>query len=205
MRRMRASGRTRSEAGFTLPELIIAVSLLGIIALPVANLLIQFSLNSVTTNARLHESHDAQMAGAYFAQDVAALGRRDSGGVLQRSVWTSTTAGAPYSCGTGTPVLLLAWDSYAGPGPATTVERAYVRQEVAGESRLVRYACEGPTATPVANVVAHNLDPSAPPTVSCSPDCTGAPTSVQLALTVKHDARPGSGYEVTLRGQRRQT
>jgi prepilin-type N-terminal cleavage/methylation domain-containing protein len=208
------SDRTE-DGGFTLIELVITIVILGIITVPLANFVIEYFKYTADTSGRVSESHDVQITSAYFAQDVASLGTRNqSTQVLNQSVWKANATGAPYTCGSPTPVVLFAGDRFAGAGAPTVVEVSYATATVGTEYRLTRTTCAGPTAPAVTSVVAHDLDPSTPPTASCylsgaTTDCGGGgastPTSVTLTLSLKDPKDTGSSYTVTLSGERRQT
>jgi prepilin-type N-terminal cleavage/methylation domain-containing protein len=214
---------TRADAGFTLVELLLAVVILGVIALPLANVLISYFKTTDVSVARLSESHDAQMATMYFAQDVQALGVRDytvTGTAffpLTQSMETGAAAtGGRFPCGdasTPAAALRLAWDEFtAGPGTRQTRIAAYVVQG----SELHRLTCSGGSLTPTSDLVlARNLTGAAV-AVACTDSagapvsCTGptpiVPSAVSLTLTLRN---PGTAddneYEITLTGQRRQT
>lgn len=199
------------DGGFTLIELLITIAIMGVLTLPLGNLVISYFENRVQVTARLSESHDAQIAAAYFAQDAASIGVRNGSNVLQQSVWAGPTSGAPYSCGSGgTPILLLAWDQFDNAGAKTTIEVAY-RTDSTG-AQLMRYSCPGPSATQAATTVMHDLVSA---TVGCPTDTLACannpdvPTQLNLKLTIKDstDSETDSSkyYTVTLSGQRRQT
>jgi prepilin-type N-terminal cleavage/methylation domain-containing protein len=205
------------DDGFTLIELLIAIVIMGVITLPLGNLIIGYFQNTTQTTARLNESHDAQIAATYFAQDTASIGTRNATTqLLNQSVWQGNFSGAPYVCGAGTPVALFAWDEFtAGPSnPATVIEVAYVTQTVGTERQFRRVYCPGPAGTPTTAVLGHDLDPATALSVTClvngsttACEGTGAavPTTVQVTLNMKDPADSGSAYTVTLTGQRRQT
>src|SRR5688572_6200712 len=65
-------------SGFTLIEVIVVVFILGIITVPLSNVVIAFLRNSDATNAQLSESRDAQIVSAYWSQDVASIGTRST-------------------------------------------------------------------------------------------------------------------------------
>lgn len=201
----------RDQRGFTLVELLIAIVILGIIIVPLANGLIAFFRNSDATTGRLSESHDAQLAAAYFAQDVQSVGVRDwtaSPYALKQSVEQNVGAtGGLYPCGTGTTaVLRLAWDDpTSASGAPATVRVAYViATSAGGEQQLRRIACGTGTTTPTSDVVlVHNLVSA---TVVCSSQCTAAsvPKQITLQLVIKNSATSAS-LNVDLIGQRRQS
>jgi prepilin-type N-terminal cleavage/methylation domain-containing protein len=204
----------RSDAGFTVVELLVVIVILGVIAVPIANVVIGAIKNTDTTSARLAVSHDAQQSAAFFAQDVAAVGLRDySGAVANGKVPYSPSIqlGAAYDgggqvCGTvATPVavLRLLSDDWDTSTPAATRRTAIVAYYLIG-TELHRLRCLGST-TPVSDsVVAHNVDP-ATPAVTCSSACTDAAVPLWVKFTFTAVARNADPYPITLFGQRRQT
>ena len=194
------------ERGVTLTELLVAVTILAIIIIPLGDAMIGFVRNTDATTRRMIESHDMQIATAYFAQDVQNLGVRD---------WSSPTFAMrqsidnpSYPCtGAGTSVINLAWDDFSSvSGPSTVVRANYVVRDVDGEHQLRRLLCRG-SATVVSDVVlVHHLVGS--PVLACAnpTTCTSAnvPQRVTLTVTVRHPANTTS-IPITLTGQRRQT
>ena len=66
----------RDDRGVTLTEVLVAITILAIIIVPLSDALIGFVRNTDATTRRMNESHDIQLAGAYFARDVQNLGVR---------------------------------------------------------------------------------------------------------------------------------
>jgi len=211
---MLSRGRA-GDAGFTLIELLLSVTILGLIAVPLGNVMIGFLHNSNETTGRLAESHDAQISAAYFAQDVASLGTRDwtdtvtPYAYLQSVELAVPAAGGLYPCGIWDAVIRLAWDDYPNGANAAPVQTraAYVIETVSGQRQLHRITCAG-NANPVTDTtLAHDLVSA---TAACATSCTGAgtalPRRVTLSLTIAdpHSAQ-GTSYSVTLTGDRRQT
>ncbi|QKV72959.1 prepilin-type N-terminal cleavage/methylation domain-containing protein [Amycolatopsis sp. Hca4] len=203
----------RSDAGFTLVELLIVVVILGVVVAPVANAVIVSIRNTDATSARLAVSHDAQQSAAFFAQDVAAVGLRDYSGSVgsgQVPYSPSIQLGAGYGsggqvCGTAaTPVSLvrLLSDDWDTSTPAATRRTAIVAYYLTG-TELHRLRCLD--SAPLSDsVVAHNVDP-ATPAVTCSSACTAAAVPLWVKLTFTAVARNADPYPITLFGQRRQT
>jgi prepilin-type N-terminal cleavage/methylation domain-containing protein len=205
----------RGDKGFTLIELLVAIAIIGIITVPLSNVVIGFLHNSDATTARLTESHDAQIASAYWAQDVSSIGTRatTSPYALNQSIETGAAYNSGlYPCGaSGTPaaIVRLAWDDYANATSNGTIVRvAYVVETVSGQTQLHRIRCNG-SSTPISDtVLAHDLIAGTPPTVTCSSTCTAAPAvpaTVVLNLTIQDPKNTGAAYAVNLTGQRRQT
>jgi prepilin-type N-terminal cleavage/methylation domain-containing protein len=193
------------DSGFTLIELLVAVVIIGVITVPLADVVIGFLRNSDATTERLLRSNDVQIASAYWAQDVASIGQRDAQGVLQPSIQLPATTPDPNCKLTGT-IATFSWDDFANPNdPATVVKVAYtvIFDPQTGQCELHRVRSTFP-ATDV--VLAHYLDPATPPKVTCSTPCTETPTvneKVTLDLTLTDPGSPGGVWDVPLIGQRR--
>jgi prepilin-type N-terminal cleavage/methylation domain-containing protein len=209
--------KPRDEGGFTLIELLIVIVILGVIVVPLGNVVISYFENTTATQARMNESHDAQLAAAYFGQDVASVGVRQSAAptaLLAQSIWTGVANGSgTYPCGSsGTAIVLLVWDDIPVAGTVTLgYDRvAYTIETVSGQTQLHRITCAGSSAIVTDTVVAHDVNPAVSPSVACSSACTGTGTSVpqQVTLTLSiHDpgSAPGTSYLIKLTGQRRST
>lgn len=206
------------DAGFTLVELIIAIVIIGVITVPLADVVLGYFRNTDETTARLLESHDVQITSAYWAQDVASIGTRSTTDPypFTQSVETGVAYGSSlYPCGTAgtTPTVALAWGDFSvdptSHAVTTTLVRvAYLVQTVSGETQLHRLRCNGSAVVVSDVIVAHDLDPSTPPAVACSTTCSAAPaipTTVTLTLTLKDPGNRGNPYVVPLTGQRRQS
>jgi prepilin-type N-terminal cleavage/methylation domain-containing protein len=204
------------DAGFTLVELIITIVIMGAITVPLGNLVISYFTNTATTQARLAGSHDAQIAAAYFAQDVASMGSHASG--TSSGLWVTPFGGGP-ACGNvagGTRVLALASDDYTSvsqPFNATAIPHvtyvAYVAIPVGAQYELHRIRCAGAAATGgVDTTVMHNLAaiPGTPTCGTTTCDSTSTyPSQVTINTVIKDVSSTGSTYPITLSGQRRQT
>jgi prepilin-type N-terminal cleavage/methylation domain-containing protein len=204
----RTAPRPEGDDGFTLVELVIAVVIVGLITVPLGNVLLGFLNNTDATTARLLESHDVQITSAYWAQDVASIGTRSTAApyLFTQSVEQNVVPSSSlYPCGTtGPPIVSLAWDDFSGPGAATLSRVAYVVES--GQTQLHRLRCNGSAVVVSDITLANDLDPLTPPTVTCPTTCTApaVPTTVTLTLTVKDPRNHGGTYVVPFTGQRRQ-
>jgi prepilin-type N-terminal cleavage/methylation domain-containing protein len=210
------NGRPARDDGVTLIEVLIVVVLLGVIVAPLTGAIIVFIRNTNETTNRMAESHDAQIAAAYFAQDVQSIGVRDWSAPpypgVQSIELNAPAAGGLYPCGTGSAALVrLAWDDPAVGAPS--VRRvSYVVQTIGSERQLHRIACNGAGAVSSDVVLAHNVDTATAPTVACANtagaaqacDTSVPPAKVTMTLTIRAPANSTS-YVITLVGQRRQT
>ena len=206
---------TRSDAGFTLVELLLVIVILGVITTPLGNVIVAALRNHQATSDRLELSHDAQISAAYFAHDVATVGVRDystppppnSGPPYRPSVQLDAAYDAAGTvCGTAaTPAakLRLLSDNWDGAATPPTVGTDVVAYYLAG-SELHRMKCAG-SSTPASDVVlAHHVD-AATLTVACSSTCDAAAVPQQVTLSFSVTLPSVGGYPITLNGQRRQT
>jgi prepilin-type N-terminal cleavage/methylation domain-containing protein len=208
IQRMRAL--QRREEGFTLPELLITVTIMGIIAAALTGVVISYFKTTTDTQSRLTESHDVQFAAAYWQRDVASIGVRtfDAGTKafpLQQSIDVTPACTLP----TGTRVVTLAWSEYTeldSTATPTTITVSYVAEPDTGGYNLLRVRCTGGAQDSSIEVM-HSLN--ALPTVTCNVACTSAPnvpTIVELNVSVLDpDGRGTTAYTATLSGERRQT
>ena len=175
----------RDDRGFTLIEVLMAITILGLITGALGTALIVALRNLDATQTRMAESHDAQMASAYVVTDVQSA--------------TAITTTQPKCGATTSPVAVLAWSDQGIANVAT-----YVLETAAGERRLRRTYAVGTSSNDV--IVAHRLqatcgdatadDPAVAVSEGCVPPAT-CPSRVVLTLT---DA---TGYRFSLTGERR--
>jgi prepilin-type N-terminal cleavage/methylation domain-containing protein len=200
----------RDESGLTLIELLLAIVLLSIIIVPLAGALISFFRNTNATTNRLTESHDEQIAAAYFAQDVQSIGVHDWSGApfaMKTSVEQNVgpTAGVN-KCGAASlpaAALRFAWDESIGNTSTQVVIVSYVVETVGGAQQLHRVRCAGGSTTPTSDIViAHDLLSVGTPTFTGS---STMPQAISWTLNVRAPSNKGAALVVTLYGQRRQT
>jgi prepilin-type N-terminal cleavage/methylation domain-containing protein len=214
---MRLRDRIRSERGFTLVELLVAIVILGIIAIPLSGTVVSALKNTGTTEDRMNLSHDAQISSSYFASDVAGVGMRDYKAVNGESVpfKSSVQLNAAYdeggyTCGdASTPLAAVrllsdAWDPDVSMTAPETVVIAYYVKTVAGSTELHRLKCSG--GAPVDIPLAHNVKPGSDPVkVTCSTACNAATPPNEITLNLVATKPSVGDYPITLNGQRRQS
>lgn len=204
----------RSDAGFTLVELLIVVVLLGVVVAPVATAVMLSIRTTDATSRRLELSHDAQQSSAFFAQDVATTGLRDYSGQIANGevpFSPSVQLDAAYDAGgqvcgsaaTPVSVLRLLSDDWDTSTPAATRRTVVVAYYLAG-TELHRLRCVGSAAPASDAVVAHNVAPGSA-VVACSSTCTAAAVPQWVKLSFTAAAGDADPYPVTLFGQRRQS
>lgn len=202
----------RTDEGFTLVELLISIVILGVITVPLGNVVIGILQNQQKTHDRLELSHDTQISAAYFARDVATLGVRDydaprtPGGDVPFGTSVEVDADSRNCGGTSTPPAKLrllsdSWDNSASP---PVVYRDFVAYYLSG-TELHRVKCTDGSSPKVTDiVVAHNVSSLEEPRcdgAACDPDVV--PNAVELTFTVTKGALDPE--TITLNGQRRQT
>lgn len=190
--------RRPRDAGFTLVELLVAVTLLGLVLPAVAGVLFVAIRTAAASKVRLDESGDLVRAATYFGDDV-----QGAQGV--------TTGGTP-RCGTdGAAVVEFAGQDFTDDSTltvTTTVVTYAVRTvtDQAGTRReLHRLSCTAPTATPAyplipaGDVTVVRTLSAAAPAVSCVDTGCAAFGRVDLAVA------EAGGLTYTLTGRRRTT
>lgn len=215
----------RDERGFTLPELLIAITILSMIIGPLTAALVVYLRNADSTAARMSESHDVQIASAYFAQDIQSSGVRATTPPYSPAASIFTTWSVSVACdgrrlisGTPvptTPIVRLQWDDPVSP--AARVQVSYVvADDPDGERQFRRIECRSTSGNPLSLsselVLAHNLDKARTALqtaqVVCAPNpacpATPVPRSVELTLWLRHPSS-AAVLSVKLTGERRQS
>lgn len=175
---------SRDERGFTLVELLVATSILGVVMGAISAAIIVGLKTTDDTITRLSESHDTQISTAYFSGDAQSAEKVE--------------LGVTDPCTGGNVMALFTWkDTHATPALDKTA--AYVIESPTTGRELHRRYCEG--SVPKSDVVvAHNLHASTAPSIACVPSCLDIDRrSVTMTVT---DA---SSYSYTLTGLRRTT
>ena len=199
--------RRGDDSGFTLVELVMTVAILGIIIVPLGNFVLSYFQNYPTTENRVADSHDMQIAAAYVSNDVANAGVHSSytSATTAQSVWSTSFPGSSCGGSAGTIVLLLKWDTWTvGPngggafGAPSSV--AYVNES----GVLHRIYCANGSTTSSDSVLVHGLQSAS---VACSTTCEGspAPTTVNLTLNISTGSDDTAATSVVLTGRRRQS
>lgn len=212
----------RGSDGFTLIEMVITISIMGVVVVALCGIMIAFAKNTRATAARLDESAAVQFVAAYWQRDVSSIGIRSTtydqtahNFPLQNSVNVSLGVGVCASAvsAAGTNLITLAWNEYASTSP-TTPNLVTVSYVVNGRN-LTRIRCHYVNSSSTwivdsTNTLSNRI--SGTPTVSCDGgSCSGlsvAPDVVTLSLTVLDTSNDASGshpYSVVLTGERRQT
>jgi prepilin-type N-terminal cleavage/methylation domain-containing protein len=213
---VRLTAHIRRDDGFTLVELLVVIVILALVVGPLAAAVIVYTRNTDRTIDRMAESHDAQIASAYFAQDVQSAGLRDwsapsSGFPARESIEVDAPPMGPSAvnpCGDSTTpnaVIRFAWDDLDSGTPSTVVVSYVLIGSPSAPRELRRITCDA-TGTSYL-VVAHNVR-------STDLECLGAAgqelttcddaRSIRLTLVLRA-ASGATDYVVTLVGQRRQT
>jgi prepilin-type N-terminal cleavage/methylation domain-containing protein len=157
--RRRARG---ADAGMTLPELLVAVMVTGVLVTAMATATSVMIDQSTNTKGRLNNSRSEQQVGLWVPADLA-------------SAENVSTDPAASPCGAvcppditigGSNALMLSWSGYiagtTSPVPTTTTVSYRYEQNSAGEFEVVRIACvsvAGADPTCDSITLLHEVDP----------------------------------------------
>ena len=201
----------RRDAGFTLMEMLIAITILGVITVPLVSAFALGLGQTRSSNQTVTNSADAQLLASFFPSDIASAANVNTTG----------------SCGSGplaTTVIQL--DNGVGATPRFV---AYVATESADSEaqlhlgapnaayHLDRIACDALSATISDTLVANSLSavPSfttVPPSLTCVPavggaasDCATTPNARSVSVTLAEWEANSSDpkYQFTITGTRR--
>lgn len=139
------------DDGFTLVELLVAITVLGIIAPVLVGAIVLGLKTTAATTGQLNASHSRQELAAFFTTDVQSAVT-----IADESSTDTTTCMAAGE----TLVGRLSWADIDSTGASTARVVTYATVTVAGDRQLVRHACTGSaisTVTVVHNVVSGNL------------------------------------------------
>jgi len=216
----------RRDDGLTLIELVITISIMGIIGVVLIGVLFEYVQNANQTSTRLAESPDQQFISTYLQQDVSSTGLRgtptSTGSIpSQASIWLSGSgpSGVPGGCsGIANQVIGFAWTDYlnasttdgtatwtASTSAAVYSTRTATNSNGTTQYQLWRTSCVGSSVK--TTQLARYL--TAVPTITCSSTCTSAtlPATVSMTITVQDLGSPvhtSTGYTTTMTAERRQ-
>jgi prepilin-type N-terminal cleavage/methylation domain-containing protein len=190
----------RGDDGFTLVELLLAIAILGIIAMPLSMGFITGLRFIGRSDEKFTDSRSALISAGYFAGDVANA---------NTIVPNDATA-----CGTGTALVSFAWsDASAAVGAPVNNKVSYVYDTSdSTNKKLLRKYCANGSATGTQSVAAISLGST--PVVTCydagnvvNATCVGARWVKMLVTQQANTPSPNdptpTAYSFTLEGTRR--
>jgi prepilin-type N-terminal cleavage/methylation domain-containing protein len=177
---------TRSDGGFTLVELVVAISLVGLVTTVLAAAIVVSLRTTPDTENRLDDARATRALATWLSHDTTSAPRfrlpRDQGGI------DLSTGSTPDPCGTGVGENLvhLQWTETSF---VTTTHVANYRFVVNGdEGQIRRYSCskvgDGSFSGASSRLLTSKLDPAQPPIVVPDP-ATGDVSTLTFQLAGK--------------------
>jgi prepilin-type N-terminal cleavage/methylation domain-containing protein len=165
-----AAPRAKSMDGFTLVELVIAVTILALIMVPLTAAATFFITHGQDATGRFADDASIRSVISLFTTDGESA--------------ETVTAPDPAPCGSGSTALVtLTWTDDG------TIFRASWSTQTSGSTiTLVRQRCTGTSLVSTLLVA----DVQAAPTVTCAPSCANAST-----ITMTGTAANGAGFTVS--------
>jgi prepilin-type N-terminal cleavage/methylation domain-containing protein len=187
--RLRPSVATRPADGFTLTELLVVLTISSIIMAAISSAFIVGARTEADAYTRLQESHDGQLATAYFVSDATSARYFSK---------TLTPPGSDCPDFGADDVALFEWMDVATTPP---IKKDAFYGVAGSPTQLIRRYCEADVVQTEV-ILARNLntDPTLAPAVTCpSPatSCANLPAALQLQVSET------SGYTYTLRASPR--
>jgi prepilin-type N-terminal cleavage/methylation domain-containing protein len=192
--------RTQGEQGFTLVELLVAITIMSMIMGGISESIIVGLRTTAAISTSVAESHDTQMMTAWFPRDVNGA----------TSIWGGAPlAGTKPVCtppvGTTRTVLtMLSGD------PTLPLLTSYVVVKTGTLFQLVRTVCQGANVPQGPVIVVHNLAAELPlavpavpsatatcPPTACPPAAKPAPASQPDTVTLTVTELSGFTFQVT--------
>ena len=171
------SGRSRSDRGFTLTELLLSVAILGVIAPVIGGAIVAVWRTTDSTVEHLEDTGNRQRVQAWFVRDG------NSAATVDKDAASSSCLGAGETL-----VLRMTWSETVG-GSSVTRVATYATTGTAPDLTLVRRACGNSSRSlTTQSTVSVGFGLTAAPTATCyasdgSTSATCASTQ-RMALTV---------------------
>ena len=150
----RSFDRNRSDSGFTLPEVLISVVVIGMIATVLGGVFSVFMRSTPTTEARADDARSVMGLVTWLPQDV------DSTPATGFDLGAGTASGCNLNPGVN--LLRLEWHEKIG-SVTTTYVANYRHVSTASAARVVRITCSGVGSPPFATGEQQNLTSDLPP------------------------------------------
>jgi hypothetical protein len=185
----------RSDEGFTLVEVVVAMTVLVLIIAPLTMALVSLFMNTNGLTRNLGQSNDAQQIAAAWVSDVQSLDSAGPNNVPDCNGNTGTTPA------TDTPLVTFSWDNAsAGAGQSTVVVPKSATWWITGsnqDAKLVRRYCESGQLVKETTVASHFGLPDTAPSNLVHGSIANAPqqfcTNVDCTIVVEG----AYTYEVT--------
>ena len=158
----------RSNSGFTLIELVVVITVVGVLAVAVSNAIVVILRNNVSVSTRVDDNRDLIALATWFPQDANSTPTSNGAGT------GAELGNLPSQCSTGDvgePLVRMTWSEKPGTSTADTYRVSYQAVRSAGSMIIKRVSCKNLGAASVATAskaLPLKLDGTLPVTVNWS-------------------------------------
>lgn len=184
---------TPAERGFTLIEMLIALTVTAVVTGTIAAALVVTFRTVGAANDQVAQSHDAQNLSFWLLPDLQSLGPTPS---LDTTGTVPSPSGCTGSAPAGTYVVKMSWTDTSSSPVVTYHADYFTAADASGQLVLNRYYCSTANPTPTVLAIVHHVSSAA----GSAAFCTGSPSCTLPTMTITTIGPANSPYTFSVSG-----